>query len=194
MFYMNHTLINSTDSSSFFAEKVPKMNEIVKRLEKTTSSLGLRLQNKTRIPKNLEIRVIKNSDCNSAFIALIIHTEVSGAKHEHEYFLASCTLSEVNYNCGAVHLANLYTGESYGSDIIWDFYKLIEDWCIYANYTFIHGNVAGRQLTLIPKFENLGYKKMGKPYKNVRSGNINVWMYKLIQEGADTDKPSSDED
>lgn len=190
MFYMNHSLCDSSSGeSSYFSGRVPKLPEILKRLEKSQSSLARYLQTKVLLPKSLEIKVIKDTNCSTAAIYLILTTS-----DNLQYYLANCQLSEVKYNCGAIHIANLYSDQSYGSGITWDFYKLVEDWCKYAGYTFIHGNVAGGQLNLIPKFEKLGYKKMGKPYKNTRSGNINVWMYKLIQEGADTDQPDFDED
>jgi len=193
MFYMNHSLCSSAEKNSWFHKKdFLSKDKIIECLKKSKS--GPNIDGKTVVLLDPKVVVYKRCDDTVAELILVLpikHT-TSDRIYEHQY--AHINLAVTQYNCGSVHLSNLYTSDGHGSGLAWEFLKLAEEWCIYAGYTMLFGNVAGSyQCSLIPKFEQAGYTKMGESYKNKRTGNVNVWLQKIIQD-QDSIREEGDED
>ncbi len=123
-------------------------------------------------------RVEMMYDNTKAAVKLCMDYKIRDRKESVTVQLASIYLNTVEANCSAVHISVLrthVTGFKFGTTLL----REVLRWAKRAGYTFIHGNLAGDyQLKFAgPVFFNMGAKKMGKKYKNPRSGNINQWFY-----------------
>lgn len=148
------------------------------------------------IPEKFEFTVVPSSSYDKATVILNLHMKNKDkSKKESSPVLkiATICISSVNFNCGAVHLSNLnsyFTRKGFGDYLL----NEVIDWCKKVGYTIVFGNTAGDQNRYaLPFFEKRGFKRMAEPYKNIRSGNTNIWIHKLIKEEA-TEISEDDED
>lgn len=189
MFYEFHTLNSSSEKGSWFAYNLPKQEDIIKRIRESKSTYFSSIPNLEEwIP---EIHIIYQGNLSdTANVHLRLNYKGSTIT------LCSVTLTTVNYNCGAIHISNLYTEEGHGCGFSWDLLDLVERWCKWAGYTMVFGNTAGSyQNQLVPRFEKLGYTKMGVDYINSRSRNRNIWLQKiLIDQDTLVEEPNDDYD
>lgn len=87
-------------------------------------------------------------------------------------------------NCGSIMIHELYakyTKLGVGTYLLTE----IERWAQRAGYSMIYGNIPNYKYTrynFYKFFINRGFEPMGKPYINKRSGNLNHWFMKLLQE------------
>lgn len=169
-FYEGQTLQNTENKYSFFTKKRLIFPEsILKKIP----ALG---------QANTSIQIIYFKDEHSATVYL----------HSGNYYIATCTLSTVEFNCSAIMVANLYTAHYYNKGLGWFLLDLIEQWAVYAGYTLLIGNTAGtEQNMLIPKFKEKGWIESNINYVNARTRNRNIWLYKVI---ADVEGGNDDED
>lgn len=187
MFYEMHTLKSSHELGSWFTNNLPKREDIIKRIRVSKNGYLLNIPNLEEwIP---EIHIMHRgslSDNSTVYLRLNYK--------DNTITLCSVTLATVNYNCGAIHISNLYVEDGYNCGFSWDLLNIVERWCKWAGYTMVFGNTAGGyQNQLVPRFEKLGYTKMGVDYINSRSSNRNIWLQKILVD-QDTLEEVDDED
>lgn len=197
MFYMNHSLVSSSEPNSWFKDN-PFLNKdtIVQRLTTTPNDYGKYIKDGQYTPGIPYIHVTKNQDCNQAsiYLKLPLYTK-KGETPEYTCKLANITISSTLYNCGSIHLSNLNTQDGYYTGLAMDFLTYIENWCIWSGYTMLFGNVAGHdQIKLLPEFLARGYTEMGVHYINKRSLNTNIWLQKIIQNQDNIEEEPDDDD
>ena len=166
-FYSGHTLSNTADRNSFFTkEKLVLPDKILNKVP-------------TLAQANLTIQIYNHKEDCMRRIYL----------YADDKCIASCTLSTVEYNCSAIMVANLYTENYYNKGLGWFLLDLIEQWAIYAGYTLLIGNTAGReQNNLIYKFKKKGWIESNIQYVNARTSNKNIWLYKVIAEAIEQEE------
>jgi len=181
--YEIHTLADSNHPDPYGYPgylKCPPVNSINFSKVNSDSDLGYYLKHLNL--ESLRFKVNKTSTFEGATIKLILNFKKKTNKEEFIYVLGSIKLSAINHNCGSVHISNLNSmipNLGIGKLLL----EEVENWCRTVGYTMLFGNTAGSQNKYaLPFFEKFGYKRMGEPYKNVRSGNTNIWFFKLIQE------------
>lgn len=196
MFYMNHSLVGSLKPDSWFAHN-PLLDKdtIVQRLTSSNNEYGRYIKEGIYTPGTPFIEVTKTSDCDKADITLSLPL-LKGEKVQYTVNLASVTLATTQYNCGSIHVSNLYHSDGYRTKLAWDLLQHVEDWCKWCGYTMLFGNVAGHdQIKLFPKFLARGYTEMGVRYINKRSLNTNIWLQKIIQNQDNLEEePDEDDD
>lgn len=182
MFYMNHSLVGSLKPDSWFADN-PLLDKdtIVQRLTSSNNEYGRYIKEGIYTPGTPFIEVTKTSACDKADITLLLPL-LKERMVQFTANLASVTLATTQYNCGSIHVSNLYHSDGYHTKLAWDLLQHVEDWCKWCGYTMLFGNVAGHdQIKLLPKFLARGYTEMGVRYINKRSLNTNIWLQKIIQ-------------
>lgn len=188
MFYEFHTFKSSSEEGSWFAYNLPKREDIIKRIQESNNTYLSNIPNLEEwIP---EIRILyKGSLSNNATVYLRL-------KYKSNIItLCYVTLTTVEHNCGAIHLSNLCVEDGYNCRFSWDLLNIVERWCKWAGYTMVFGNTAGSyQNQLVPRFEKLGYTKMGVDYINSRSRNRNIWLQKILVDQDTLDEEPDDEE
>lgn len=196
MFYMNHSLVSSLKPNSWFTDN-PLLDKdtIVQRLLSSNNEYGGYIKEGIYTPGTPFIEVTKTSDYDKADIALLLPL-LKGEKVQYTAKLARITLATTYYNCGSIHVSNLYHSDGYYTHLAWDLLQHVEDWCKWCGYTMLFGNVAGNdQIKLLPKFLDRGWTEMGVRYKNQRSRNVNIWLQKIIQNQDNIEEePDEDDD
>lgn len=188
MFYEFHTLKSSSEKGSWFPDNLPKLEDIIKRIRKSNNTYLSSIPNLEEwIP---EIRIIYEGNLSDT---ANVHLRLN---YGHSIItLCQVTLTTVNYNCGAIHLSNLNVNDGYNCGFSWDLLNIVERWCKWAGYTMVFGNTAGEyQNQLVPRFEKLGYTKMGVDYINARSSNRNIWLQKILVDQDTLDEEPDDEE
>lgn len=188
MFYEFHTLKSSSEKGSWFAYNLPKQEDIIKRIRESEKYPPPNIPNLEEWKPEIRI-TYKGSLYNNATVYLRLNYG------NNIITLCHVTLNTVEYNCGAIHLSNLCVEEGYNCGFSWDLLDLVERWCKWAGYTMVFGNTAGSyQNQLVPRFEKLGYTKMGVDYINVRSLNRNIWLQKILVDQDTLDEEPDDEE
>jgi len=102
-----------------------------------------------------------------------------------EIQISGLKLATVFTNCGALHISNLrnnFQGQPEGTYFCYLLLKEVLKFATKAGYTFIFGNTAGYQNDIaLPFFKRNGFIELIK-YKNKRSSNLNIWIYKMLTE------------
>lgn len=185
MFYDHHFLCNSDNEHSFFHKKAISLTSFMKRIKSSGDVYGYSAYFKIGrfIPKSFSITVNPVGG-NEERKQIQLRCNYVDREHEQDpprsICVASVTIATVNYNCGAVHISNLYAGDFPKCGLGWWLYNLVEKFLLKAGYTFVFGNTAGVQNSLVPVFEKHGWEQMNIEYINERSRNTNIWMYKMI--------------
>lgn len=195
MFYMMHSLASEGERNSWFTGNNPftleKVEEILKKNANRNSFCNEIAREHYKIMGKPTIKVQSFKNNSSALISLLLPADINNNT------LCSVQINTVEYNCGAIHINNLYSDLGYSTGLAWMLLELVEDWCRYAGYTLLFGNTAGyQQNQLVTKFESLGWEQWGPHYVNARSGNKNIWLRKLIafaEEVIDDDEPEEEE-
>lgn len=188
MFYEFHTLKSSSETGSWFADNLPKREDIIKRIRESKNTYFSSIPNLEEwIP---EIHIIYQGNLSDS-ATVYLKLNYKGNK----ITFCSVTLSVVNHNCGAIHLSNLCVEDGYNCGFSWDLLNIVERWCTWAGYTMVFGNTAGiYQNRLVEQFKKLGYTKMGVDYINSRSGNRNIWLQKILVDQDTLDEEPDDEE
>lgn len=153
--------------------KAPSLPDILKLLEQSTYFKAH--YSKVQFT-DCRYKVVQNKEVTSATIVLELTLTNGGA-----LYLAGCVLSSVHHNCGTLHLSG-FNSEFKKCGIGTILLNDVLNWAIGCGYTMIHGNTAGtaQNTVALPFFKKHGFLQMGKSYVNQRSGNVNVWIQKLI--------------
>jgi hypothetical protein len=157
---MNHNLVSNTSLSISYIRPVP-LELIPKGLKKDP---------------DLSNEVIIKNQSNYANILFVLKNK------SDTVVLGGINISTVSYNCGAIHISNLvsyYEGTGIGSYILNEVLRWLRK---QAGYSLIFGNTAGDQNEFVPTFwkKNGFSQMMPENYINLRSENINIWIYKLL--------------
>lgn len=171
MFYNYHTMHDSKQKeSSFFglltAPFIDNVKPVIENQVHLSSWEGA----------TCFFSVKKNHDIDHAFIKLVVQ-----AKDGYIVDLGGVELCTVNFNCGVIHLSNLFSNfrrKGFGTLIL----KEVIHWAERAGYTLIICNTAGlwQNRAAGKLFKHVGFKAFGRKYKNKRSNNTNVWLaYKM---------------
>lgn len=183
MFYMNHSLVSSKEPNSWFADNpIMDDDELIQQLTSVDNDYGNYIKDGTFTPGKPFIEVIKNESHEKAYITLRLPF-LKGKTLKYTANLATVTICTTSYNCGSIHVSNLYQADGYHTHLAWNLLNHVEKWCQWCGYTMLFGNVAGyNQIKLLPKFLSRGWTEMGVRYKNARSRNVNIWLQKIIQD------------
>ena len=188
--YEIHTLGDSNQNVSGFKGylNAPDLEETVEKMKTHGLHKHYILNGKFT---EIEYKVYRSENNTTASVYLRLLWMENNTNNTSYLDIASVTISSVPSNCGAVFISNLQVNNKragFGTLLV----KEILDWCYFAGYTMVFCNTAGYYQNSIAGalFTKLGFEPMGKPYVNYRSGNLNIWMQKLLR----VIEPSEDED
>ena len=188
--YEIHTLGDSKETVSGFKGylNAPDLEETIEKLK--THGLHKHYIDNGKF-QGIEFKVYKDNNNTEASIYLRVSWTENNANNNTYLDIARVYISSVPSNCGAVFISALEVWNK-RAGIATFFMKEILDWCYFAGYTMVFCSTAGEYQNRVAGnlFTKLGFEPMGKPYVNYRSGNLNIWMQKILRDV----EPSEDED